>query len=82
MTSYRLVHPSAGRTAAPALDSFQQSVVDHEGGPLGLCRHPVETDPVELQTHTAFAAHLELDAKRFSYTWGPPCESEFATVSL
>lgn len=55
---------------------------DHEGGPLGLCRHPVETDPVELQTHTAFAAHLELDAKRFSYTWGPPCESEFATVSL
>ncbi|GAA2136883.1 C45 family autoproteolytic acyltransferase/hydolase [Glycomyces algeriensis] len=55
---------------------------DHEGGPLGLCRHPVATDPVELQTHTALAAHLELDAKRFSYTWGPPCESEFATVSL
>jgi isopenicillin-N N-acyltransferase-like protein len=55
---------------------------DHEGGPLGLCRHPVESDPVELQTHTAFAAHLELDERRFSYTWGPPCESEFATVSL
>lgn len=55
---------------------------DHEGGPLGLCRHPVETDPVELQTHTAFAAHLELDALRFHYTWGPPCESEFATVGL
>jgi isopenicillin-N N-acyltransferase-like protein len=55
---------------------------DHEGGPLGLCRHPVATDPPELQTHTAFAAHLELDERRFSYTWGPPCESEFATVSL
>ncbi|MFG3341363.1 C45 family autoproteolytic acyltransferase/hydolase [Glycomyces sp. NPDC048151] len=58
------------------------SMRDHEGGPLALCRHPVETDPVELQTHTAFAAHLELDSLRFSYTWGPPCESEFATVSL
>jgi len=55
---------------------------DHDGGPLALCRHPVETDPVELQTHTAFAAHLELDEKRFSYTWGPPCESEFTTVAL
>lgn len=55
---------------------------DHEGGPLGLCRHPVESDPAELRTHTAFAAHLELDERRFSYTWGPPCESEFATVSL
>ncbi|WP_158299697.1 C45 family autoproteolytic acyltransferase/hydolase [Glycomyces paridis] len=55
---------------------------DHVGGPIGLCRHPVETDPVELQTHTALAAHLDLDAGRFSYTWGPPCESEFTTVSL
>ena len=27
MTSYRLVHPSVGRTAAPVLDSFQRSVV-------------------------------------------------------
>ena len=40
MTSYRLVHPSAGRTAAPALDSFQQSVVDHEGGPLLVLAGP------------------------------------------
>ncbi|MEU5874269.1 C45 family peptidase [Glycomyces sp. NPDC047369] len=55
---------------------------DHDGGPLGLCRHPVETDPEELRTHTALAAHLELDALKFSYTWGPPCESEFTTVAL
>jgi isopenicillin-N N-acyltransferase-like protein len=55
---------------------------DHDGGPLGLCRHPVESDPEELRTHTALAAHLELDALRFSYTWGPPCESEFTTVAL
>lgn len=55
---------------------------DHDGGAIAICRHPVETDPVDLQTHTALAVHLELDAKRFSYTWGPPCESEFTTVSL
>jgi superfamily I DNA/RNA helicase/RecB family exonuclease len=40
MTSYRLVHPTPGRTAAPALDSFQQSVVDHEAGPLLVLAGP------------------------------------------
>ncbi len=40
MTSYRLVHPSTGRTGAPALDSFQQSVVDHEAGPLLVLAGP------------------------------------------
>ena len=40
MTSYRLVHPSVVRTAAPVLDSFQQSVVDHESGPLLVLAGP------------------------------------------
>jgi superfamily I DNA/RNA helicase len=40
MTSYRLVHPSAGRVGAPALDAFQQSVVDHEAGPLLVLAGP------------------------------------------
>jgi len=40
MTSYRLVHPSVVRTAAPVLDSFQQSVVDHEAGPLLVLAGP------------------------------------------
>ncbi len=40
MTSYRLVHPSAGRTAAPALDEHQQSVVDHPEGPLLVLAGP------------------------------------------
>src|SRR5512139_3452091 len=40
MTSYRLVRPSAGRAAAPALDDFQQSVVDHEVGPLLVLAGP------------------------------------------
>ncbi len=40
MTSYRLVPPSAGRTAAPSLDSFQESVVDHEAGPLLVLAGP------------------------------------------
>ncbi|MFZ5848731.1 MAG: ATP-dependent helicase [Actinomycetota bacterium] len=40
MTKYRLVPPTAGRTAAPLLDSFQQSVVDHEAGPLLVLAGP------------------------------------------
>ncbi|HEX6486400.1 MAG TPA: ATP-dependent helicase, partial [Nocardioidaceae bacterium] len=40
MTSYRLVHPSVVRTAAPVLDSFQRSVVDHESGPLLVLAGP------------------------------------------
>jgi superfamily I DNA/RNA helicase/RecB family exonuclease len=40
MTSYRLVPPSGTRTGAPALDSFQQSVVDHEAGPLLVLAGP------------------------------------------
>ncbi|HSE55057.1 MAG TPA: ATP-dependent DNA helicase [Nocardioidaceae bacterium] len=40
MTSYRLVHPSVVRTAAPVLDSFQQSVVAHESGPLLVLAGP------------------------------------------
>jgi superfamily I DNA/RNA helicase/RecB family exonuclease len=41
MTSYRLVHPPKARAAAPpSLDSFQQSVVDHEAGPLLVLAGP------------------------------------------
>ncbi|HSJ20361.1 MAG TPA: ATP-dependent DNA helicase [Nocardioidaceae bacterium] len=40
MTSYRLVHPNPARTGAPDLDSFQQSVVDHESGPLLVLAGP------------------------------------------
>ena len=40
MTTYRLGYPTAGRAAAPALDEFQQSVVDHPGGPLLVLAGP------------------------------------------
>ncbi len=40
MTSYRLVRPTATRVAAPVLDSFQQSVVDHASGPLLVLAGP------------------------------------------
>jgi superfamily I DNA/RNA helicase/RecB family exonuclease len=40
MTSYRLVHPTTTRAGAPELDSFQQSVVDHEAGPLLVLAGP------------------------------------------
>ena len=40
MTTYRLVYPSAQRAAAPVLDRHQQSVVDHESGPLLVLAGP------------------------------------------
>src|SRR5512144_1086287 len=40
MTSYRLVHPPRTPAAAPPLDPFQQSVVDHEAGPLLVLAGP------------------------------------------
>jgi len=40
MTSYRLVPPPSGLLAAPELDVFQQSVVDHEAGPLLVLAGP------------------------------------------
>ena len=40
MTTYRLAYPTAGRAGAPALDGYQQSVVDHAGGPLLVLAGP------------------------------------------
>ena len=37
---YRLRRPTPGRVAAPVLDEFQQSVVDHPGGPLLVLAGP------------------------------------------
>lgn len=72
-----------GKAAAPvSAERLRAAMRDHDGGPIAICRHPVETDPEEVRTHTALAVHLELDARRLNYTWGPPCESEFASVSL
>ncbi|GAA4897947.1 isopenicillin-N N-acyltransferase-like protein [Stackebrandtia albiflava] len=58
------------------------SLRDHEGGILGLCRHPDPERPAHLRTHTAFAAAIDLDSGAMHYTEGPPCESEFTTVTL
>ncbi len=40
MSKYRLTYPTPGRSTPPALDAFQQSVVDHEGGPLLVLAGP------------------------------------------
>ena len=40
MTTYQLTYPTVGRAQPPALDSYQQSVVDHPGGPLLVLAGP------------------------------------------
>ncbi|HET6624749.1 MAG TPA: ATP-dependent DNA helicase [Nocardioidaceae bacterium] len=40
MSTYRLVYPTPGRLSAPALDPFQQTVVDHQAGPLLVLAGP------------------------------------------
>lgn len=62
--------------------TIKASLRDHEGGILGLCRHPAPEKPEHLRTHTAFSAILDLDEGELSYTDGPPCESQYTTVSL
>ena len=40
MTTYRLLHDRSAPVAPPTLDPFQQSVVDHPGGPLLVLAGP------------------------------------------
>ena len=40
MTKYHLTYPIPGKAAPPALDDFQRSVVEHEGGPLLVLAGP------------------------------------------
>ncbi len=40
MTTYRLLHERSAPVAPPTLDPFQQSVVDHPGGPLLVLAGP------------------------------------------
>ncbi|MGH8792703.1 MAG: C45 family autoproteolytic acyltransferase/hydrolase [Stackebrandtia sp.] len=58
------------------------SLRDHDGGILGLCRHPDPDTPKARQIHTAFSVMLNLDNGEMTYTEGPPCESEYTTISL
>ncbi|HZE40919.1 MAG TPA: C45 family peptidase [Stackebrandtia sp.] len=63
-------------------DKVTASLRDHDGGELGLCRHPMDYKPEHLRTHTAFSALLHLAEGRMSYTDGPPCESTYTDVVL
>lgn len=61
---------------------IEAALADHEGGILGLCRHPDAQKPPHLRTHTAFSAIIDLDALTMHYTQGPPCESGYERVGL
>ncbi|MGH8882529.1 MAG: C45 family autoproteolytic acyltransferase/hydrolase [Stackebrandtia sp.] len=61
---------------------IETALRDHDGEELGLCRRPVERKPEHLRIHTAFSVLLDLAAGTLSYTDGPPCESDYSTVSL
>ncbi|ADD42534.1 C45 family autoproteolytic acyltransferase/hydolase [Stackebrandtia nassauensis] len=63
-------------------EHVETSLRDHEGGELAVCRHPVETKPEHLRTHTALSVLIDLEERTLRYTDGPPCESEFTTVAL
>lgn len=61
---------------------LQTALRDHEGGILGLCRHPAPDVPPYRRTHTALSTTLNLDQGSFSYTQGPPCEDRYTTIEL
>ncbi len=63
-------------------DDIETAFRDHEGGILGLCRHPDLQRPAHLRNHTAFSTVIDLDAGTMNYTQGPPCESAYTQVEL
>lgn len=65
-----------------AVGDIRERMRDHENGVNALCRHPLPSQPEHLRVHTALGVILDLDAGSVSYTAGPPCESEFTTVTL
>lgn len=60
-----------------SMETLQASLRDHDGDRLAVCRHPDMSAPEELRTHTAFSAIMDLKERRFHYTYGPPCESQY-----
>jgi len=63
-------------------EDIQASLCDHEGQIKAVCRHPDPETPEHMRIHTAFTAIIDLDNGQLDYTEGPPCESEFTTVTL
>lgn len=60
----------------------QTALRDHDGDEFALCRHPNPATAKSRQIHTALSVLLDLDAGQLHYTEGPPCQSEYSTVSL
>lgn len=69
-------------SAAVTVDDLTAVFRDHASYPHAICRHVDERDPTYERSQTGFSVLLDLDARRFGIAAGPPCEHEYAWLSL
>lgn len=64
------------------LVDLQALLCDHRYAPESICRHPGQVDgrPILGQSNVSFI--VDLTAQTFSWTAGPPCESDYVTEPL
>jgi isopenicillin-N N-acyltransferase-like protein len=67
------------RKSAWKLDprEIMESLKDHFGHPLSVCRHPEEEKPWHDQWRTNASVIMDLTAKVMWVAAGPPCENEY-----
>ncbi len=73
------------RFGSLTIEEMKTFLSDHEGYPVGICRHPhdgPENDVLPRTGKTVAALIAEPDSGRLHVARGNPCENEFAAYSL
>jgi isopenicillin-N N-acyltransferase like protein len=75
-----LAEPAAGRkvTEADLADVFR----DHASFPSAICRHVDQRDAPLERSETVYSLILDLDERTMGLAAGPPCQHEYAWLSL
>lgn len=63
------------------LESLKQALIDHEGYPYSICRHPND-DPQTGYWQTVFSVIIEVDQCRMHVSRGTPCNHPYETYVL
>ena len=60
--------------------TYEKLFTDHAGHPLGICCHPIESDPVPEQGATVLSMVMDLDALTMRFADGLPCQTGYRTI--
>jgi isopenicillin-N N-acyltransferase-like protein len=75
----RFLRTSSGKIG---IDAIHTALSDHFSAPASICRHPDMTLPEPKRVISVAAAAIDLNARVFYVTDGPPCQSAFQAVPL